>query len=52
MDWVFTKLDEWFNLDQEDVISLNRKDCNWSQTEEEANILWGMLFKFALLVRQ
>ncbi|MDR1528072.1 MAG: carboxy terminal-processing peptidase [Puniceicoccales bacterium] len=49
MDWVFTKLDEGFDFSKDDFISLNRKDCNWPQTVEEANILWEKRLKFDVI---
>ncbi|MDR1233068.1 MAG: carboxy terminal-processing peptidase [Puniceicoccales bacterium] len=49
MDWVFAKLDEEFNFSRDDFISLNRKDCPWPQTEEEANILWERRLKFDVI---
>ncbi|MDR1891219.1 MAG: carboxy terminal-processing peptidase [Puniceicoccales bacterium] len=49
MDWIFARLDEGFNFDQDDVVSMNRKDCNWPQTEEEANILWEKRLKFGII---
>ncbi|MDR2776857.1 MAG: carboxy terminal-processing peptidase [Puniceicoccales bacterium] len=49
MDWVFTRMDEGFDFSKDDFISLNRKDCNWPQTEEEADILWEKRLKFDVI---
>ncbi|MDR0693524.1 MAG: carboxy terminal-processing peptidase [Puniceicoccales bacterium] len=49
MDWIFAKLDEGFDFSKDDFVSLNRKDCNWPQTVEEANILWEKRLKFDVI---
>ncbi|MDR2432792.1 MAG: carboxy terminal-processing peptidase [Puniceicoccales bacterium] len=49
MNWVFAKLDERFDFSNDDFISSSRKDCNWPQTVEEANILWEKRLKFDVI---
>jgi carboxyl-terminal processing protease len=49
MDWVLAKLDKGFNFSKDDVIVPNRKNYNWPQTEEEANVLWKKRLKFDVL---
>ncbi|MDR2603204.1 MAG: carboxy terminal-processing peptidase [Puniceicoccales bacterium] len=49
MDWIFAKLDGGFDFSKDDFISVNRKDCNWPQTEEEADILWEKRLKFDVI---